>query len=239
MRILKWPHGRRPGWRGRGQVCRRGHPGAEQARRDHPARSAYGAPVIVDVTLDHPKEAALGSRREFAPRRTATRDLVADISGRPPAPGGKRDQVISARRKSSIALLSRCSRGSRPARRRADLAETPGRDLGTVLGLEAKRVSCTPDLMPGRHHRLRSARGSETGGATLRSLHRARYSASCGSRRDQPRQPAHAVGAAAGDAGHAASPSPAATTTLPHHSPSWRRRTPLEQEGRSPPRSAA
>ena len=74
--------------------------------------------------------------------------------------------------------------------------------LGTVLGLATKRVQFTPDLMPA------DIIGSEVLDESRRPAQlplRARPGVLpvADGRRDQPRQPAHPVGAAAGDAGAA------------------------------------
>ncbi len=84
-----------------------------------------------------------------------------------------------------------------PGLAKTKLVET----LGTVLGLDARRVQFTPDLMPSdilgseildegpdRRRSFRFVKGPD--------LHPAADGG-----RDQPRKPAHAIGAAAGDAG--------------------------------------
>ena len=75
--------------------------------------------------------------------------------------------------------------------------------LGTVLGLDARRIQFTPDLMPSDI--LGSEVLEEGAGRQARvPLHpRSDLRPAPDGRRDQPRQPAHPVGAAAGDAGAA------------------------------------
>ncbi len=73
--------------------------------------------------------------------------------------------------------------------------------LGTVLGLAPKRVQFTPDLMPAD---ITGSRGAGRGcrrAAVVPVRARAGVLPAADGRRDQPRQPAHAVGAAAGDGG--------------------------------------
>ena len=86
-----------------------------------------------------------------------------------------------------------------PGLAKTKLVET----LGIALGLDAKRIQFTPDLMPS------DILGSEvldesSHRQALVPLHlRAGVRAAADGRRNQPRQPAHPVGAAAGDAGTA------------------------------------
>ena len=84
-----------------------------------------------------------------------------------------------------------------PGLAKTKLVET----LGIVLGLDSRRIQFTPDLMPS------DILGSEVmeqddARQALLPLHlRPDLRAVADGRRDQPRQPAHAVGAAAVDAG--------------------------------------
>jgi hypothetical protein len=83
-----------------------------------------------------------------------------------------------------------------PGLAKTKLVET----LGTVLGLDARRVQFTPDLMPADI--LGSEVLEEDDDQARLPLHRGPdLRAAADGRRDQPRQPAHPVGAAAGDAG--------------------------------------
>ena len=73
--------------------------------------------------------------------------------------------------------------------------------LGTVLGLVAHRVQFTPGPDAGRHPR-RGGAGDRRRREPGVPLHRrADLLPAADGRRDQPREPAHAVGAPAGDAG--------------------------------------
>ena len=116
-----------------------------------------------------------------------------------------------------------------PGLAKTKLVET----LGTVLGLDARRVQFTPDLMPS------DILGSEVldeaaGPAPLLPLRQGPdLRPAADGRRDQPRQPAHPVGAAAGDAGaprhgRRRAPRPAA----PFHVLATQ--NPIEQEGTYP-----
>ena len=73
--------------------------------------------------------------------------------------------------------------------------------LGQVLGVDAQRVQCTPDLMPCRHRRLRGARRERVRTAQLPLHQGPGVLPVADGGRNQPRQPAHPVRAAAGDAG--------------------------------------
>ena len=73
--------------------------------------------------------------------------------------------------------------------------------LGTVLGLDDKRIQCTPDLMPADILGSEVLEESETRPALVPLHPRPGVLPAADGRRDQPRQPAHPVGAVAGDAG--------------------------------------
>ena len=73
--------------------------------------------------------------------------------------------------------------------------------LGTVLGLDDKRIQCTPDLMPADILGSEVLEESETRTALVPLHPRPGVLPAADGRRDQPRQPAHPIGAAAGDAG--------------------------------------
>jgi MoxR-like ATPase len=83
--------------------------------------------------------------------------------------------------------------------------------MGVVLGLHAGRVQFTPDLMPSD---ILGSEILEEGADRTRSFRFVRgpdLRAAADGRRDQPRQPAHPVGAAAGHAGasrHHSRPAP-------------------------------
>ena len=108
-----------------------------------------------------------------------------------------------------------------PGLAKTKLVET----LGIVLGLDARRIQFTPDLMPS------DILGSEVmeqdeHGQPLVPLHPGPdLRATADGRRDQPRQPAHPVGAAAVDAGISRHRSPARATTCPRRSMCWPPRT--------------
>src|SRR5277367_6152414 len=85
-----------------------------------------------------------------------------------------------------------------PGLAKTKLVET----LGITLGLDAKRVQFTPDLMPSDILGAEVLDESTTGKRSFRFIAGPVFAASDG-RRNQPRQPAHAVGAAASDAGAA------------------------------------
>ena len=74
------------------------------------------------------------------------------------------------------------------------------RSLARVLGLDFARVQFTPDLLPGRHHRLVPLQPE---GGHLRVPARAALRRAGARRRDQPDAPEDPVGAARGDAGAA------------------------------------
>ncbi len=106
--------------------------------------------------------------------------------------------------------------------------------LGRVLGLDAKRVQFTPDLMPsdiigsevledapGKPRALPPRQGPD--------LHPA-----ADGRRDQPRLAAHAVGAAAGDAGAPRHRRRRRATTCPTPFHVLATQNPLEHEGTYP-----
>ena len=89
----------------------------------------------------------------------------------------------------------RCSSARRASPRRCW-----SRRSARVLGLDAKRVQFTPDLMPADILGSEVLEESPTAAAPSASSP-GRCSPVADGRRDQPRQPAHPVGAAAGDAG--------------------------------------
>jgi hypothetical protein len=76
-----------------------------------------------------------------------------------------------------------------PGLAKTKLVET----LGVVFGLDSLRVQFTPDLMPSD---ILGSEVMEEGADRTRA-----FRAIADGRRNQPREPAHAVGAAAGDAG--------------------------------------
>ena len=116
---------------------------------------------------------------------------------------GDRRRSSSARKGwSSSALITVLSGGHAllvgvPGLAKTKLVET----MGIVLGLDARRIQFTPDLMPSDI--LGSEVLEESAGRQAQlPLHpRTGLRAAADGRRDQPRQPAHAIGAAAGDAG--------------------------------------
>ena len=73
--------------------------------------------------------------------------------------------------------------------------------MGTVLGLEARRIQFTPDLMPSDILGSEVLEESATGKRAVPFHQGAGVRPAPAGRRDQPREPAHAVGAVAGDAG--------------------------------------
>ena len=73
--------------------------------------------------------------------------------------------------------------------------------LGTVLGLDAKRVQFTPDLMPADILGSEVLEEREDGRRAFRFLRGPGLLPAPDGRRDQPRLAPHPVGAAAGDAG--------------------------------------
>ena len=94
-----------------------------------------------------------------------------------------------------------------------------------MLGLVAHRVQFTPDLMPAD---ILGAEVLETGadGTPGLPLHRrADLLPAPDGRRDQPREPAHPVGAAAGDAGEGGVGRRASGGSCRGRSTCWRRRT--------------
>ena len=106
--------------------------------------------------------------------------------------------------------------------------------LGTVLGLDAKRVQCTPDLMPADILGSEVLEESERGKRAFRFIQRPGLLPAADGRRDQPRQPAHPVGAAAGDAGTPGLGRPAQHHALPRPFHVLATQNPLEQEGTYP-----
>ena len=73
--------------------------------------------------------------------------------------------------------------------------------LGTILGLEDKRIQCTPDLMPADILGSEVLEESETGRRSFPLHSRPGLLPAADGGRNQPGEPAHAVGAPAGDAG--------------------------------------
>ena len=86
-----------------------------------------------------------------------------------------------------------------PGLAKTKLVET----LGITLGLDAKRIQFTPDLMPSDILGAEVLDESSSGQAVVPLHRRAGVRAAPDGRRNQPRQPAHPVRAAAGDAGAA------------------------------------
>ena len=84
-----------------------------------------------------------------------------------------------------------------PGLAKTRLAET----LGVVLGLAQKRVQFTPDLMPADILGSEVLDDAGTGQPELPLHPRPDLRPAADGRRDQPREPAHPGGAAAGDAG--------------------------------------
>ncbi len=84
-----------------------------------------------------------------------------------------------------------------PGLAKTKLVET----LGTVLGLDARRIQFTPDLMPSDILGSEVMEQDERWQALLPLHPRPDLRPAADGRRDQPRQPAHPVGAAAVDAG--------------------------------------
>ena len=108
-----------------------------------------------------------------------------------------------------------------PGLAKTKLVET----LGIVLGLDARRIQFTPDLMPSDILGTEVLEEGAGGKRSFRFIPGPIFAPAADGRRDQPRQPAHPVGAAAGDAGAARhgrrrAPRPAAS-----RSTCWRRRT--------------
>ena len=116
-----------------------------------------------------------------------------------------------------------------PGLAKTKLVET----MGIVLGLDARRIQFTPDLMPSDILGSEVLEESPGGKRSFRFISGPGVRAAADGRRDQPRLPAHAVGAAAGDAGAArhrcrdAPRSAAAFHVLATQNP-------LEQEGTYP-----
>ena len=75
--------------------------------------------------------------------------------------------------------------------------------MGTVLGLDARRIQFTPDLMPSDILGTEVLEESASRQAQLPFHLRSGLRPAPDGRRDQPRQPAHPIGAVAGDAGTA------------------------------------
>jgi MoxR-like ATPase len=139
-----------------------------------------------------------------------------------PGPGGRKHALITILSGGHALLIGV------PGLAKTKLVET----LGITLGLDAKRIQFTPDLMPSDI--LGAEVLDESRRQALVPLHpRPGLLPAADGRRDQPRQPAHPVGAAAGDAGAARhgrrrAPRPAA----PFHVLATQ--NPLEQEGTYP-----
>ena len=96
--------------------------------------------------------------------------------------------------------------------------------MGTVLGLDARRIQFTPDLMPSDILGSEVLEESAGGKRNFRFIAGPIFAPAADGRRDQPRQPAHPIGAAAGDAGAARHgrrrpPRPAANRSM-----CWRRK---------------
>ena len=66
--------------------------------------------------------------------------------------------------------------------------------LGTVFGLEDRRVQCTPDLMPADILGSEVLEEGESGRRSFRFIQGPVFAQLLMGRRDQPRQPAHPVG---------------------------------------------
>ena len=84
-----------------------------------------------------------------------------------------------------------------PGLAKTKLVET----MGIVLGLDARRIQFTPDLMPSDILGTEVLEEGAGGKRSFRFIPRSDLRPAADGRRDQPRQPAHPVGAAAGDAG--------------------------------------
>ena len=84
-----------------------------------------------------------------------------------------------------------------PGLAKTKLVET----MGIALGLDAKRIQFTPDLMPSDILGTEVLEESRDRQTQLPFHPRAGIRPIADGRRDQPRQPAHAIGVAAGDAG--------------------------------------
>ncbi len=108
-----------------------------------------------------------------------------------------------------------------PGLAKTKLVET----LGVTLGLDAKRIQFTPDLMPSDILGTEVLDESAGGKRSFRFISGPGLRAASDGRRNQPRQPAHPVGAAAGDAGTARHRRRRRGTTCRSRSTCWRRRT--------------
>ena len=108
-----------------------------------------------------------------------------------------------------------------PGLAKTKLVET----LGVVLGLDARRIQFTPDLMPSDILGSEVMEQDDHGRRSFRFIPGSGLRAAADGRRDQPRQPAHPVGAAAVDAGIPRHRSPARAMTCPRHSTCWPPRT--------------
>ncbi len=146
--------------------------------------------------------------------------------------GGRSSVRSGSSRKSLITLLA----GGHvllvgvPGLAKTRLVET----LGVVLGLTQKRVQFTPGPDACRHSGLGGARGSRERTAQLPLHPRAGVLPAADGRRDQPGEPAHPGGAAAGDAGapgHRGRPRPSSCRE-PFHVLATQ--NPIEQEGTYP-----
>ncbi len=86
-----------------------------------------------------------------------------------------------------------------PGLAKTKLVET----LGITLGLDAKRIQFTPDLMPSDILGAEVLDESTTGKRSFRFISGPMFAQLADGGRNQPRQPAHPIGVAAGDAGAA------------------------------------
>ena len=86
-----------------------------------------------------------------------------------------------------------------PGLAKTKLVET----MGIVLGLDARRIQFTPDLMPSDILGTEVLEESPGGQRNFRFIPGPVFAQLLDGRRDQPREPAHPVGAAAGHAGAA------------------------------------
>ena len=75
--------------------------------------------------------------------------------------------------------------------------------MGTVLGLDARRIQFTPDLMPSDILGTEVLEESQAGKRSFRFISGPVFAQIADGGRNQPRQSAHTVGAAASDAGAA------------------------------------
>ena len=108
-----------------------------------------------------------------------------------------------------------------PGLAKTKLVET----LGIVLGLDSRRIQFTPDLMPSDILGSEVMEQDEHGKRSFRFISGPDLRAAADGRRDQPRQPAHPVGAAAVDAGISRHRRRRRATTCPRPSMCWPRRT--------------